>query len=193
MSSVAGEQRSSRVAGRALHDPGLLRARRRASGPSATAVVMLIQRICTGRIGRAVPSTMAVRMTRPSPMLVGRVQTMNLVRLSKTPRPSSMAASMVAKSSSVRTMSAASLATSVPPKPMATPMSACWRAGASLTPSPVMATTWWRDLEALDEAQLLLGRHPGEHRRLLDRGRVLVRVRARRGRRRSGRCPARGR
>ena len=47
-------------------------------------------------------------------MLVGRVHTMNLVRLSNTPRPSSTAASIVAKSSSVSTMSAASLATSVP-------------------------------------------------------------------------------
>ncbi|CFS61148.1 Uncharacterised protein [Mycobacterium tuberculosis] len=47
---------------------------------------------------------------------------MNLVSLSNTPRPSSTAASMVAKSSSVNTMSAASLATSVPPRPIATPM-----------------------------------------------------------------------
>jgi hypothetical protein len=66
---------------------------------------------------------------------------MNLVRLSKTPRPSSTAASMEAKSSSVRTMSAGSLATSVPLRPIATPMSARLSAGASLTPSPVMAIT----------------------------------------------------
>mmetsp|Transcript_2365 Transcript_2365/g.3783 ORF Transcript_2365/g.3783 Transcript_2365/m.3783 type:complete len:208 (-) Transcript_2365:278-901(-) len=38
-------------------------------------------------------------------------------------------------------MSAASLATSVPVMPMATPMAACCSAGASLTPSPVMAGT----------------------------------------------------
>ncbi len=66
---------------------------------------------------------------------------MNLTRLSNTPRPSSTAASMLAKLSSVSTMSAASLATSVPVMPMATPMSARRSAGASLTPSPVMATT----------------------------------------------------
>jgi len=66
--------------------------------------------------------------------------TMNLVRLSNTPRPSSTAASIVAKSSSVSTMSAASLAISVPARPIATPMSAFRSAGASLTPSPVMAT-----------------------------------------------------
>mmetsp|Transcript_7163 Transcript_7163/g.10745 ORF Transcript_7163/g.10745 Transcript_7163/m.10745 type:complete len:285 (-) Transcript_7163:1209-2063(-) len=54
-------------------------------------------------------------------------------------RPSSTALTMVAKLSSARIMSAASLATSVPVMPMATPMAACCRAGASLTPSPVMA------------------------------------------------------
>ena len=47
---------------------------------------------------------------------------------------------MVAKLSSVRIITAASLETSVPVMPMATPMSAFLRAGASLTPSPVMAT-----------------------------------------------------
>ena len=53
-----------------------------------------------------------------------------------------MALTMVAKLSSSRTMSEASLVTSVPLMPMATPMSAALRAGASLTPSPVMATMW---------------------------------------------------
>jgi len=47
---------------------------------------------------------------------------------------------MVAKLSSVRTMSAASLVTSVPLIPMAIPMSAALMAAASFTPSPVMAT-----------------------------------------------------
>jgi hypothetical protein len=69
-------------------------------------------------------------------------------RLSKTPRPSSTAASMVAKSSSSRTMSAAPRAASVPPAPIATPMSARRNAGASFTPSPVMATTWPRSWSA---------------------------------------------
>ncbi|MPN05321.1 hypothetical protein SDC9_152571 [bioreactor metagenome] len=47
---------------------------------------------------------------------------------------------MVAKLSSMSIMSAASFETSVPVIPIATPMSAPLRAGASLTPSPVMAT-----------------------------------------------------
>ena len=55
-------------------------------------------------------------------------------------RPSSTAFWMVAKLSSVSTMSAAPLATSVPVMPMATPMSAALREGASLTPSPVIET-----------------------------------------------------
>ncbi len=48
---------------------------------------------------------------------------------------------MEAKLSSVMTMSETSLVTSVPVMPMATPMSASLTAGASLTPSPVMAAT----------------------------------------------------
>ena len=58
----------------------------------------------------------------------------------KIARPTSTAATIDAKLSSARTMSAASLATSVPAIPMATPMSALFKAGASLTPSPVIAT-----------------------------------------------------
>ena len=58
------------------------------------------------------------------------------------PRPSSIALTMLAKLSSVSTMSAASLETSVPVIPMATPILAALSAGASLMPSPVMATMW---------------------------------------------------
>ena len=64
------------------------------------------------------------------------------------PRPSSMAETMVEKLSSVRIMWAAPLATSVPARPMAQPMSAAFRAGASFTPSPVMATTLPRFCQA---------------------------------------------
>ena len=64
-------------------------------------------------------------------------------------RPFSIARTMEQKLSSVRIMSDAPFATSVPSKPIATPMSALFSAGASLTPSPVMAQTqpWrWSDL-----------------------------------------------
>ena len=78
--------------------------------------------------------------------------------LAKMPRPSRTAATMVAKLSSARIMSAASLVTSVPVMPIATPMSADFSAGASLTPSPVMATIVAVGLQRVDDPQLVLGR-----------------------------------
>ena len=57
------------------------------------------------------------------------------------PRPSSTAATIEAKLSSISTMSEAAFVTSVPAMPIAIPMSAALTAGASLTPSPVIATT----------------------------------------------------
>ena len=48
---------------------------------------------------------------------------------------------MLAKLSSASTMSDASRVTSVPLRPIAMPMCASRSAGASLTPSPVIATT----------------------------------------------------
>lgn len=55
-------------------------------------------------------------------------------------RPCSTPVTMEAKLSSSRIMSAAFLAASEPAMPMATPMSAFFRAGESFTPSPVTAT-----------------------------------------------------
>ena len=55
-------------------------------------------------------------------------------------RPSFTAAVIDAKLSSARIISAASLVTSVPLIPIATPMSAFLSDGASFTPSPVIAT-----------------------------------------------------
>ena len=65
----------------------------------------------------------------------------NFRMFEKIARPSSTAATMEAKLSSASTMSAACLDTSVPVMPIAIPMSADFKAGASLTPSPVIATT----------------------------------------------------
>ena len=61
-------------------------------------------------------------------------------------------------------MSAASLVTSVPVMPIATPMSAAFSAGASLTPSPVIATMLPSRLQRVDDAQLVLGRDAGVDR-----------------------------
>ncbi|SIH06316.1 Uncharacterised protein [Mycobacteroides abscessus subsp. abscessus] len=60
--------------------------------------------------------------------------------LPKMVRPARTLRSMVVNLSSSKIRSAASLVTSVPLMPMAMPMSAARKAGASLMPSPVMAT-----------------------------------------------------
>lgn len=56
-------------------------------------------------------------------------------------RPHLVAVTMLVKLSSSRMMPAASLATYVPVIPIANPISAFFRAGASFVPSPVIATT----------------------------------------------------
>ena len=55
--------------------------------------------------------------------------------------PSFTASTIVQKLSSVKIISEAFFATSVPFSPIAIPISAFFSAGASLTPSPVIATT----------------------------------------------------
>ena len=54
------------------------------------------------------------------------------------------------------------MATSVP-VPMAMPTSACARAGASLMPSPTMATTFPSACSRFDLGDLALGQHLGHH------------------------------
>ena len=75
---------------------------------------------------------------------------------------------MVAKLSSARIILAAPLATSVPVMPMAMPMSAAPIAGASFTPSPVMATMFFLALQDLDEPDLVLGGDAGDHADVVD-------------------------
>jgi len=125
--------------------------------PRKTAVVMLIHKICVGVIGSVIPRKMARSITRPSPKLVGRVHVINFVRLSNTPLPSSTAFSIVAKLSSMSIISAESLATSVPVIPIAIPISAFFTAGASFTPSPVIATTWPSACSALTSLSFCSG------------------------------------
>ena len=64
----------------------------------------------------------------------------NLRILSKIPLPSRTAATIVEKLSSAKIILADSFVTSVPVMPIATPISADFTAGASFTPSPVIAT-----------------------------------------------------
>src|SRR5680860_23697 len=77
--------------------------------------------------------------------------------LSKMTRPCRTATTIVAKLSSPRIIRDASLVTSVPVTPMATPMSADFSAGASLTPSPVIATFCPSDWSASTSLSLCRG------------------------------------
>ena len=91
--------------------------------------------------GTAPPASANTRNGATSGVAWAKMYWMNLRTLSYTWRPASIATTIVAKLSSVSTIVDASRATSVPERPIATPMSATRRAGASLTPSPVIATT----------------------------------------------------
>ena len=78
-----------------------------------------------------------------------------------------------------RTIAAACLATSVPRMPIATPMSACLSAGASLTPSPIMATISPRGLQRRGRStQLVLGGDAAEGGDIRPAGRARSRRRA---------------
>ena len=98
---------------------------------------------------------MAKRTT--SPRFAESRKATKLRMLSAIRRPSRIAATIVAKSSSVRTTSAASRAASVPLRPIATPTSARRSAGVSLTPSPVTATTSPRAWSASTSRSLSAG------------------------------------
>lgn len=71
--------------------------------------------------------------------------------------PSLTAATIVLKLSSARTISEASLATSVPAIPIAIPIWAYFNAGASFTPSPVIATIRSKSLNLYTNYLLWIG------------------------------------
>ncbi len=131
------------------------------SKPSATAgkpsVTRLIQRICMGSSGTGSPASMPRNIVITSPRLQASMQRINFRMLLYMTLPSSIAAIMVAKLSSSSTIDEASLVTSVPASPIAMPISASLTAGASLTPSPVMATMFPALLRALTIISLCFG------------------------------------
>ena len=97
--------------------------------------------MCTGPSNGGRPSASG-RKARPAMGIwIARTKPIALRRLSKTRRPVRIVATMSPKSSSSSTTAAASRATSVPRWPMAMPICAAFSAGASFTPSPVIATT----------------------------------------------------
>lgn len=87
---------------------------------------------------RTAPPTKAI--TRATKLIVSW-NCRNFLIQSKMFLPHFIAVTMDLKLSSNRIIPEASLATSVPEIPMANPISAFFNAGASLEPSPVIATT----------------------------------------------------
>ena len=104
-------------------------------------VTRLIQRIMSGERNVFPHMTVAMNRHSTSAMFADSRNWIAFLMLEKIFLPSSTAPMMVAKLSSASTRSAAPLLTSVPVMPMPMPMSARLMDGASLTPSPVMATT----------------------------------------------------
>ena len=114
------------------------------SNPSAIAgklsVSKLINSKCTTANGTGSPAKEAASTVRIPPKFPDNRNCIEPLILRYTFRPFSTAFMIVAKLSSVNTMEAASFETSLPVIPIATPISACFNAGASFTPSPVIAT-----------------------------------------------------
>ena len=100
----------------------------------------LINSNCTGAKGTG----KAIREVYNTAVLPERRYSTAFLIFLYTFLPFATALMIVAKLSSARIMAAASLETSVPVIPMATPISAFFSAGASFTPSPVMETIFPR-------------------------------------------------
>jgi hypothetical protein len=117
-----------------------------------TSQIRLMYRICSGKRSSGAFSSATIDTAKISPALPDSMYMMKRRMLPKMARPCAIAATPVAKLSSFSTMSAASRATWVPRCPMAMPMSAFLSAGASLTPSPVIATReparWWMSIRS---------------------------------------------
>mmetsp|Transcript_797 Transcript_797/g.2170 ORF Transcript_797/g.2170 Transcript_797/m.2170 type:complete len:204 (-) Transcript_797:1212-1823(-) len=105
-------------------------------------MMRLIQSICTAAIGDSWKTKAPMMAIVSATMLTVSWNCKNLQIDAYTLRPHLAAVTIDAKLSSSSTMSHASLAICVPEMPIAKPTSARLSAGASLVPSPVMATTW---------------------------------------------------
>mmetsp|Transcript_100146 Transcript_100146/g.283637 ORF Transcript_100146/g.283637 Transcript_100146/m.283637 type:complete len:258 (+) Transcript_100146:891-1664(+) len=152
MQITKGSQRKSHMTGGTTRsrrvDRGgtLMRWGSASSHARAMVGMMCVQRrlksSCRPLMGMGTPEAIARIRDVHSPALMLRLKTTYFWTLAYIFRPSRMAATIVEKSSSMRISSLAFLATSVPEMPMETPTMACFSAGASLTPSPVMAVMW---------------------------------------------------
>ena len=100
----------------------------------------LMNNRCTGAKGRGFPASEVISTVMMAAILPERRNRIAFRIFRYTFLPLATALMIVAKLSSDKIISAASLDTSVPVIPRATPISAFFNAGASLTPSPVMDT-----------------------------------------------------
>lgn len=87
-----------------------------------------------------IPINDVMKMDITSPILDDIIYLINAFIFAYIDLPSSIAEIIVEKLSSINIISDASLATSVPCIPIAIPIDAYFKAGASFTPSPVIAT-----------------------------------------------------
>ena len=126
-----------------LSDSSLARASPGMPSPST-----LIMSSISGVKGSSQPINCANSITSISDMLHTSKKYTSLRMFENMFLPSATASIMVENLSSVRIILAALLETSVPFMPIATPTSAAFNAGASFTPSPVIATTSPRDCQA---------------------------------------------
>mmetsp|Transcript_31611 Transcript_31611/g.62518 ORF Transcript_31611/g.62518 Transcript_31611/m.62518 type:complete len:212 (-) Transcript_31611:2068-2703(-) len=143
------------------------------AGPDPVTVftnrIAMGERTKTGRSRASVTKAREMRRVTASAMLPDSKCMTKLLMEVKMRLPSWTAETMVAKLSSAMTMSATPLVTSEPVMPIATPTSACLMAGESLTPSPVIATTFF----LLCSASTILTLEAGEERATM-RGRSTI-------------------
>ncbi|KAK2961258.1 hypothetical protein BLNAU_3704 [Blattamonas nauphoetae] len=119
------------------------------SEESVMEVIVFTHRIWRALIGGMCEMNDEINRVKTSAQPVGRIYVIERLSELYTIRPCSTAVTIVAKLSSKRIILLASLATSVPLIPIAIPTCACFSAGESFTPSPVIATMCfflWNDL-----------------------------------------------
>lgn len=124
---------------------------------ASVSMMRLTHNICTGVKGDSLIITAPKNAMKIATILTVSWNCKNFLMQSKIFLPYLIAVMMLPKLSSKRIMPAAYLATYVPAMPIANPISDFLRAGASLVPSPVMATTWPICFKPVDRIYLSSG------------------------------------
>ena len=111
---------------------------------------------------QSVATPPSARTTQASLMAMARATLTRIV--ASVARPRRMANGTARRSSAISATSAVSMAASVPAAPIAMPTSAAASAGASLMPSPTIATAPYSLAQLLDERDLVGGHQRRPHR-----------------------------